>query len=189
MEGRMTPEITLTLLGHLSAWDVRMRADAPGALWVAWLRHAAHGLLGIYALPKPTVMRASLPEQTWVRIHGLLRPVQVIARTDADPRFERESAQTPLLLHAISVTVCDRAAPSPAPEIRSVQIRAGRWIGGGYLAPARHLADVTCFTPASPANRAILAWRRPYGVITRVGTHRYLRYVLTGGATAQEQSS
>jgi hypothetical protein len=189
MEGRMTPEITLTLLGHLSTWNVRMRADAPGALWVAWVRHATHGLLGVYVLPKPARMRAALPEQTWVRIQGLFRPVTVVARTDADPRCERDAAHTPLLVHATSVTVCDRAVPLPPSDVRHVQVRAGRWIGGGYLAPTRHLADVACFTPTNPANRAILEWRRPYGVITRVGTRRYLRYVLIGGAVSQKERS
>ena len=131
----MTPEIGLTLVGHLSDWGVRMRVDAPGMLWTAWLRHAAHGLLGIYVLPKSTPIRATVPEQTWAHLQGLLRPQRVAARTDADPRSEWEGTHTPLLIHATSIIVGADAPASPMPEIRLIQVKPGRWIGSGYLGP------------------------------------------------------
>jgi len=174
----MTPEIPVTLVAHLGPWGERMRMDAPGALWIAWARHSAHGLLGIYVLPKPTAPRAVLLERTWVRIQGLLRPLRVAARVDADPRSEANVAHIPLLIHATSVIVCDRALPPIAPPARHIQVGPGRWIDGGYLAPARHLADVAVFTLTAPVRQTVLAWNRPYGVIAQVGARRYLRYVL-----------
>jgi hypothetical protein len=182
----MMPEIPLTVVGHLGAWEARMRVDALGTLWVAWLRHAAHGLLGIYVLPKPTPLPATLPEQSWVSIQGLLRPRQVTARTDVDPRSEWDGRHTPLLIHATSITAGARAA-SPTLEVRQIQVKPGRWIGIGYLAPTQHLADVAALTLIGPANRAVLSWNRPYGVTTWVAGRRYLRYVLIEDTRSHEQ--
>jgi hypothetical protein len=97
---------------------------------------------------------------------------------DADPRSEWDGTHTPLLIHATSIIVGADAPALPTPEVRQIQVQPGRWIGNGYLAPARHLRDVALFTLASPANRAVLTWSRPYGVTTWVGARRYLRYVL-----------
>ena len=173
----MKPDIEVTLAGHLGVWQERMRVDAPGKLWLAWLRHPAHGLLGVYVLPKAAPLRDALPERTWVTIQGLLRPRRVVARTPADPRSEWDDAQTPLLVHAISVIVGVETTPPPT-AVRSIQVRPGRWNGSAYLAPARHLPDVVVLARTQPASWASLPWKQPYGVSAWIGARRYVRYVL-----------
>jgi hypothetical protein len=172
----MKPEIPITVAGYLGAWQERMMVDAPGMLWIAWLRHPAYGLLGIFVLPKAAPLRAALPEQSWVTIQGLLRPCRVAARAPADPRSEWDGAHSPLLIHAITILMGERAPRTST--LRHIQVRPGRWSCGAYLAPARHLADVVVLTRTQPTSRASLPWRQPYGVSAWVGTRRYLRYVL-----------
>jgi hypothetical protein len=168
-------------------WGTRMRTDGCGSVWVGWLRHPAYGLLGLYVLPKAVTDRPPHPDRRWVRVTGLLRPLRVLALPSADPRSELAVTETPLLLHATSITPCRRDTPVPPPARQMIQVRPGRWIGRGYLAPARHFADVTCFTPSSPGARAtVLEWERPYGVVRAIGSWRYLRYVLTTSAGARK---
>jgi hypothetical protein len=179
----MQPEIALTLIGRLLTWETRLLADGRGALWVGWLRHPAYGLLGIYMPPKAQAYYPPPPARRWVQVTGLLQPLRVLAHPGADPRSEVATAETPLLLHAISIAPCVRATSLPAPARQLIHVGPGRWIGRGYLAPARHFADISCFTPTSPAGPAtMLAWERPYGVVRAAGSRRYLRYVLTASA-------
>ena len=180
----MRPEIPLTLIGRLLTWETRLRAHGRGALWVGWLRPPNHGLLGIYMPPKAQAYYPPAPDRRWVHVTGLLQPLRVLAHPGTDPRSEVATAETPLLLHAISIAPCARATSLPAPARRLIQVGPGRQLGRGYLAPARHFADIFCFTPTSPDGSAtMLAWERPYGVVRTVGSRRYLRYVLTASAS------
>ena len=67
-------------------------------------------------------------------------------------------------------------------EPQPIQLRPGRWIGVGYLAPARNIADVFCFLPNHPGASVVSAWSKLTGVSVYAGQHRYLRYVLTHSA-------
>jgi hypothetical protein len=171
----MIPEIPLTLVGAINVWKQRLCAAAPGAVWLTWLWHPAYGTLGIYVLPKPIAMGEALPNRRWVCVHGVLRPLRVVAVEDADPRSEQNSAQVPLLIHATSITACEHTTPMPSLERQEIGVRPGRWIGNGYLVPTHHLPDLVCLVPTEQHGRGILTWNHPYGVIAHLGPHHYLR--------------
>ena len=173
----MMPDIQLTLVGKIGMWGQRIRADGRGVVWVAWLRHASCGTIGIYVLPKPVALAEALPSRTWVQLRGLLQPLRVLALED-DPRSEHATTLSPLLLHATSVTASDRATPSPPREQQPIQVRSGRWIGTGYLAWTRHIVDIACFLSAEQPTSALYPWSHPYGVVAHVDQRCYVRYVL-----------
>jgi hypothetical protein len=177
----MTPEISLTLVGKVGVWAQRIRADGRGSVWIAWLRHSSCGVIGIYVLPKHVARAEVLPQRVWVQAQGLLRPLRVLARED-DPRSENAMRLAPVLLHTTAVTLCPPATLPPAREPQPIQLRPGHWIGAGYLAPARNIADVFCFLPSHPCTNATPAWNKLAGVLVRAGQHCYLRYVLTHSA-------
>lgn len=176
----MRPELPLTLLGRLMGWQARQRADGRGMLWVGWLRHHHYGLLGIYIpAPAQTPEPPVSPERRWVQVSGMLQPLRVLAHPAADPRSEIAFTECPLLLHALTITPCARTTSLPPPAQQLMQVKPGRWLGQGYLAPTRHFADLFCFTPFVPQQpAAMLTWERVYGIVRTVGTRRYLRYVL-----------
>jgi hypothetical protein len=177
----MMPDIRLTLVGKLGVWGQRIRADGRGAVWVAWLRQASCGVIGIYVLPKRVPLADALPHRVRVQAEGSLRPLRVQALAD-DPRAEHAVTLAPLLLHATTVTVCPPATLPPPREPQPIQLCPGRWIGSGHLAPARNIADVFCFLPNHPGANAIWVWNKLAGVLVSAGQHRYLRYVLTYSA-------
>jgi len=174
----MTPDIPVTLVGKLGVWGQRIRADGRGAVWVTWLRQSSCGLIGIYVLPKHVARAEVLPQRVWVQTQGLLRPLHVLALED-DPRSENAVRLAPVLLHATTITHCPAATLPPPREPQAIQLGPGRWIGAGYLAPARNIHDLFCFLPNYPCPHTMGAWNRLAGVLVRAGQHRYLRYVLT----------
>lgn len=198
------PAATITLIGRSSAWGVRISASQPrqwsygqvvphdtGRVMMAWLHHRSYGTLGVY-LPEPPVDRLILPPaRQWLLVRGSIQLWHVHAQLD-DPRSAADPNLAPLVLVASEiavVTIADVArwgAPL-LPRPQHVRLLTGHHGGRGYLAPVMQQPDVS-YWQATGIPPAIATWNRIVGVVSTLGTARYLRYVLSVSPGCQERN-
>lgn len=178
----MLPELEVTLVGQVNAWQARPSYALGRVVWGAWLRHPSCGTIGVY-LPAPAPRSArracdtpDLPKQSWVQVTGRLRPIRAHACPD-DPRTADDPTSTPLLIRVVRLARCSPFTPPPPLPVRDLALAPGRWIGTGFLAPARHMRDLYGFTTSVLPRSAVLSWDRIAGVIATIARRRYVRYL------------
>lgn len=168
----LTPEIVL--VGRVRRWQPRARADQAGSVWMAWVQVPQVGRLGVYVLPKATALSATLP-QGWVRIRGQWAPRVVQALGD-DPRSARAPQHSLLLIHAVHVLPASATERGWWCPPQTLRVQAARPYAQGYLARSRAWPDIAGVSAQPP--HGTLVWQHLTVVITRLGPHRYLRYLV-----------
>lgn len=198
------PPATITLIGRSSAWGLRVSAPQPrqwalgqvtphdpGRVVMAWLHHRSYGTIGVY-LHEPPVDRLILPPaRQWLLVRGSIQLWHVHAQLD-DPRSATMPELTPLALVAAEIALVNIAdvtrwgAPL-LPRPQHVRLLTGHRCGRSYLAPVVQQPDVS-YWQAAGTPPAIATWNRIVGVVSPLGTTRYLRYVLSVSPGRQERN-
>lgn len=194
---------TITLIGRSSAWGWRVSAPQPrlqaqrwvplpdpGRVMMAWLHHRSYGTLGVYLVGSLAHSCALPPARQWLRVRGQIQPWRVYARPE-DPRSAVDPDRAPLAVAVAEITLAERAdllhASAPLlPHPQPIRLLAGRRCGRGVIAPAAQQPDVS-YWQADGAPPAIAAWNRIVGVVSSIGSTRYLRYVLSAATGGRER--
>jgi hypothetical protein len=189
------PSATITLIGRSSAWGLRVSALQPrqwaqrqatlhdsSRVVMAWLHHRSYGTLGVYLAEHASDLRLLPPPRQWLRVRGQFQPWRVHAQPD-DPRSAVDPDLTPLALVVSDLTLVERAdlVHARGPLLlrpQHVRLLTGRRCGRGVIAPVAQQPDLSYWkTVGTPP--AIATWNRIVGVVSSLGTTRYLRYVLS----------
>lgn len=165
-----TPLGELMLRGRLSTWQVRTDAVTGAPVWVAWLKHAGSGTLGLAAT---TAARPSYGRQQCV-VTGTIQPRRVIAQLD-DPRTAADPTQAPVVLQVTAM----------APRQEITVPGGGCWPVGPYAWQGRYyqaavitgLGDLYILAAPGHHMAGTWSWNQLYGLIHPVQGQRYLRYL------------
>jgi len=196
---------TTTLIGRSSAWGIRVSAQKPRQwshgriaphdpvrVMMAWLHHRSYGTLGVYLLDAPGDRFVLPSARQWLQVRGIIQPWHVHAQPD-DPRSATSPELAPLAIALIAseiavVHIAD-VAQWDVPLVtrpQHVRLLTGYRCGRGYLAPVAQQPDLSYWHPAG-IPPAIATWNRIVGVVSALGTARYLRYVLSAQPGCSER--
>ena len=188
----------ITLLGRTSAWQLHQPVAVPRKggysrhrsidtpLFVTWLHHRTYGTLGVYATDKSELRDIERRRKEWVKVTGVFRPCRVVALPD-DPRSATSRDDAPLLLAVVAV---QQAKTLPVigkqPLLTAtlpIRITPGQPAKSGRIAPVVGWADAVYWQEAHNPPAIFATWNTVHGVVTPLGPHRYLRYVLSYTST------
>lgn len=184
----------ITLVGRISSWRLHLPATAIGTtkqatiagvrdapLVVTWLRHTSYGLMGIYTRSSLVLGDIEWQRGAWIRVRGCICPCRVAALPD-DPRSALAPTDAPLLVSINSIehvvtppTVAEKPFLS-SPQ--SVRVSSGKRAGSGWIGNVVGWPDTVIWQTMQTSLGVFSTWNTAFGVVTRYGRHRYLRYVL-----------
>lgn len=150
---------------------------------MAWLHQRSFGTIGVYFADPPGDSRL-LPARQWIRVCGTVQPQRVYARPD-DPRTAGAPELAPLAVALGTIEPIEMVEKQGAagnallPQPQHVRLRTGRRCGPGALAPVARQPDLCYWQAAGRLLPPIAAWNRIIGVISRAGSQRILRYVVS----------
>lgn len=185
----------LTLTGKASAWQRRLCRDAPvngrgrvsqavtRDVVAAWVHHRTFGTIGVYLSGRVEVAAPGLRRGQWLQITGTVRPLLVAALRD-DPRSVLAPGDAPLLL-AVTELVVLEGAPERWPELpqlvapQRVRVGSPRLLSDGLVADVLPYGDLLHWTAHGTPQERFRDWNCVYGLVSRLGGHRFLRYLLS----------
>lgn len=185
----------LTLIGRTSSWSVRTPVDpdrvaAAGSLssnfskptMAAWLHHRGCGTIGVYLAADADTHGVVLRRGQWLRITGTVRPSLVYALPD-DPRSARSIDYTPLFLAVRQIqhvgNNLDWRYRPQLPSTHQVRVRTQQGVMPLQIRSVISWPDTVYWTAGDRTPFVFAHWNNVYGVVTRLGKYRYLRYVLS----------
>lgn len=191
----MPPGPLLTLTGKTSAWQQRLCRDPRGekhkhvsqaavqSIAAAWLHHRTFGTVGVYFPEAPEPVALRLRRGQWLKVSGVVRPLQVGALRD-DPRSVIAPAAAPLLLAVTELAILEQS-PEQWPDLpqtpspQRVRVGSPRQLSGGLVADVLPHGDLLHWTPHGTPQERFRDWNCVYGLVTRLSDRRFLRYVLS----------